>query len=114
MNADGEVSTLRVFGLWLLYAIAGVFVALAAAGDGNVDFDDSGSPTRLWTKVVGALSGIGLAVGGLGVYLVRDEAASDGAAEAVMAAGFALGGIATIAAWVMIHRDLAGRNRPST
>ncbi len=98
---------LRVLGLWLLYAVAGIVLAIAAVGNGSVDFDEEKrSPTRFRTKVVGALSGGLLAAGALGSVLMRDPDAAREMALTLAAAGWSTGALVTVVAWGMIARDL--------
>lgn len=61
---------LRVAGYWLLYATVGLLVVvMLVAGGGDLGSEDSRSPIRSRTKVIGALNGMAIAVTVIGVLL---------------------------------------------
>lgn len=103
MGGEQSGVGLRVFGLWLLYAAVGLVLAMGAAPDPP---SNTSSPTRTWTKVVAATSGLLLAAGALGLLLLADPEVARGPAQALAWVGATLGIAATLAAWGMIAADL--------
>ena len=104
---------LKVLGLWLLYAVTGLVVAAAAAAtstDLHLD-SDAHSRTHLRTKLAGGLSGLLLALGALGLFLLNDPAAGAPALARTLALlGGSGGALLALGALWMIDRDLrAGR-----
>ena len=99
---------LRVLGLWLLYAAGGLIVAVAAAGTtSDLSLRGDQSPTRLQTKIVGGLSGLLLALGAIGLFLLNDpKAGTPALARTLAVVGSSAGGLLMLAAWWMIARDL--------
>ena len=104
------MTALEVFGLWLLYAVAGAIVGIAALATATIDLNSDSSPTRFRTKVVAALSGAAIAVAIVGALLSRDPDVGDrDFVFSLVAGGGAIGGVLTLAAWVMIAVDLRRR-----
>ncbi len=100
----------RVAGYWLLYAVVGVLVVLMlVAGGGDLGSEDSKSPIRPRTKVVGAVNGIAVGVALLGLYLTRDAAANRTAAAGLLYGGSAAVIVFGVWAWIWIARDLRTR-----
>lgn len=101
--------TLKVLGLWLLYAVTGLVIAVAAAGtSSDLHLDEAeNSPTRMRTKIVGGVSGLLLALGTIGWFLSHDpRAGAPSLARALTVVGWLVGGLMTLVAWWMIARDL--------
>jgi hypothetical protein len=93
----------RVAGYWLLYAVVGVLVLLMLLGGGGDMAEDTRSPIRTQTKILGAASGLlaGVAVlGGLATTPAGRWLLWLGAPSAL---------IATVWSWVAIARDLRAR-----
>ena len=106
------MTALRILGYWLLYATVGaVVVVMLFAGGGDLGSEDSRSPTRTRTKVVGALSGAALLVVALGAYLRADSTARPEAALLLLGGGTLLAVVFTLWAWVWIAQDLGRRRR---
>jgi hypothetical protein len=106
------MTALRILGYWLLYATVGaVILLMLVAGAGDVGSEDSKSPTRTRTKVVGALSGAALLVVALGAYLRGDPSARAEAALLVFVVGVVLAVVFTAWAWLWLARDLGRRRR---
>jgi hypothetical protein len=103
----------RVLGLWLLYAVVGLFMVAIAVGGGDLSgVEEKRSPTRFVTKLVGAASGCLLLAGAAGWYVTLDATGSPDAMRLLlMFGGWLLGAAATIACWLMIRRDLRRRRR---
>ena len=101
-----------MIGLWLLYAVTGLIAAAAAAGtSAHLHLDaDEGTPTRLRTKLAGGLSGLLLALGALGLFLLNDPAAGAPAlARTLAVVGGSGGALLALGALWMIDRDLRAR-----
>jgi hypothetical protein len=100
----------RVFGFWLLYATVGLLVMVMAVGGagGDLGSEDSSSPTRFRTKLVGALSGVWIGLALLGYYLLSAPAGR-AAAIAIFFLGLALAIGFVIWAWIWIADDLKKR-----
>lgn len=100
---------MRVVGLWLFYATVGVvLVAMAIGTGGDLGSGASSSPTRLSTKLLGALSGVAFAVAGLGAYWRFADGARVSLGTALLGAGAGLGALLSVVAMVLIARDLRG------
>lgn len=102
---------LRVTGYWLLYATVGLLVVvMLIVGGGDLGSEDSRSPIRPRTKVIGALNGMAIAVAVIGALLLV-YARPVWWSWLVLAAG--AGGAAVLGPWaaVRIARDLQGRRR---
>lgn len=100
----------RVAGYWILYAVVGVLVvAMLLAGGGDLGSEDSKSPIRPKTKVVGAVNGIAVGVAILGLYLTRDAAANRNAAAGLLYGGSVAAVVFGVWAWIWIARDLRKR-----
>lgn len=105
-----RTNPLRVFGLWLLYAVVGIFMLAALSSHGDFSPGDSGSsPTRLRSKLVGGLSGVGLVLGSLGSYLMSDASVGTEASYQLAIVGWLLAGGCTLIAWRMIAQDLGAQ-----
>ena len=98
-----------MLGLWLLYAVTGLVLAVAAAGtssDLHIN-EDKNTPTRMRTKILGGVSGLLLVLGTIGWFLWHDPAAGAPLfAWALTVVGWSAGGLTTLVAWGMIARDL--------
>lgn len=103
-----RIQPLKVVGLWLLYAVAGLLIAIVFAGNEVIDLHESGKPkTRYRTQIVGGISGVLLLIGALGWFLLHDPAAGgEGLARAMAVGGWTGGAVLTAVAWWMIARDL--------
>jgi hypothetical protein len=111
-SSRASPSALHVLGLWLLYAFVGILIAVVAMGSGDMPLDeDKKTRTRFRTKLVGAASGLLIGVGALGSVLLRDPKALSESAMLMATTGWSLGAVLTIAAWMMIARDLRHRKR---
>jgi len=107
--SERSVSPWSVLGYWLLYCVAGAVVLLAADSGGADIAEDSRSPTRTASKIVGAVSGA-LALGSaLGWWLVTNAVSNQGSALAVAIIASIGAAVATITSWVMIAADLRKR-----
>lgn len=98
---------LRVAGYWLLYATVGLLVVvMLVAGGGDLGSEDSKSPIRSRTKVIGALNGMAIAATVIGVLFVL-YAKPAWWTWLVLAVGGA--GVLVLAPWaaVRIARDLS-------
>lgn len=102
------VNPLKVFGLWLLYAVAGLLIAVFLAGNEVVDLHEGGKPkTRYRTQIVGGVSGLLLVVGTLGWFFLHDPAAGgEGLARVMAVVGWAGGAMMIFVEWWMIAHDL--------
>jgi hypothetical protein len=107
-----SLSSMRVLAYWLLYAVVGLLViAMAMGGGGDLGSEDSSSPIRRRTKMIGAASGLALGVALLGAYLLSDAAARPTIPTLLLAIGGPAAVVLTIWSWVAIARDLRGRAR---
>lgn len=102
---------LRIAGYWLLYATVGVLIiVMLVAGGGDLGSEDSKSPIRQNTKVIGALNGLAIGVTLLGLILTRDAAASRTWAAGLLYGGGACVVVFAVWTWVRIASDLSGRS----
>jgi hypothetical protein len=97
----------RTLALWLLYAFVGAAIAvMMIAGGGDMTGDESRSPTRTRTKILGALSGLMLAVAALGWYLTTDPQALQTWPPLMLWIGAPLGALLAVWSWFVIAGDL--------
>jgi hypothetical protein len=107
-----RIYSARTLGLWLLYAFVGALIGLMLlAGGGDLGGDQSRSPTRTRTKLLGAASGLALAVAALGLYLSNDPTALPTWPRWMVWVGAPLGAALTPWTWAWIARDLNGGRR---
>lgn len=103
---------MRIAGYWLLYAVVGVLVLLVMyVGGGDLGSEDSKSPIRHNTKVVGAINGLAIGVALVGLYLTLDPTANRAPAAMMLYGGGACAAVFGVWAWVRIARDLKARGR---
>jgi len=101
---------IRTAGYWLLYATVGVLVVLMLlAGGGDLGSEDSRSPIRSRTKVVGALNGMALATMALGIYLRGRAHVDPWWAPALLFGGASAAAVLSVWGWIWIAGDLARR-----
>lgn len=97
----------RTLWLWLLYAVVGVVIlVMAVGGGGDLGLDDTRSRTRFRTKLVGALSGVAIAVAALGAYLSNDPQAIPTVPRLMVGVGMPAAVALSIWSWVWIADDL--------
>jgi hypothetical protein len=103
---------MRVLAYWLLYAVVGLLViAMAIGGGGDLGSEDSSSPIRKRTKMIGAASGVALGLTLLGAYLLSDSAARTTVPTLLVSIAGPAAVVLTIWSWVAIARDLRARSR---
>jgi hypothetical protein len=103
----------RVAGYWLLYAVVGVLiVVMIAAGGGDLGSEDTRSPIRTGTKLIGAINGVALGAALLGAYLTTNARASASAAHSLLYGGTAAVLVFRVWAALRIARDLS-QHRPA-
>ena len=107
--SKSPVSPWRVLGYWLLYSVTGILLVLAATSGGADISEDSSSPMRTASKIVGGGSGALLIVSTLGWWIVNQAVQDEGPALVMAIVASAGAVVATIAAWVMIAKDLRKR-----
>ena len=102
---------MRALGYWLLYATVGALVVLMAiGGGGDLGSEDAKSPIRHRTKVMGAISGICLAVTAFGAYLLNDAEATKTWAWVMVGVCGPAAAVLSIWTFVRIVNDLNRRS----
>lgn len=102
----------RIAGYWLLYAVVGVLVVIMLfVGGGDLGSEDSKSPIRQNTKVIGAINGLAIGVMLLGLYMTRDPTSNRALASTLFYGGGASALVVGVWTWLRIAGDLKARGR---